>query len=160
MSASAPYRGLGTLLRHLLELLDGDLERIYRDLGFDYRPRFTPVVRALMEREPRSIREIADHSGLTHSAVSQTVAGMKRAGLVSLVKDRADARARLARLTPHGRALLPRLQQQWAATNAAADGLDAELSHSLRATVAEAIAALERKPFRKRIEKRMKRESP
>src|SRR6188768_4490415 len=111
MSASGPYRGLGTLLRHLLELLDGDLERIYRDLGLPYRPRFTPVVRALMEREPRSIREIADHSGLTHSAVSQTVAEMKRAGLVSLVKDRADARARLARLTPHGRALLPRLQQ-------------------------------------------------
>jgi DNA-binding MarR family transcriptional regulator len=157
MSGSPPYRGLGTLLRHLLELLDGDVEQAYRDLGLEYRPRFTPVVRALAESEPRSIRELANHSGLTHSAVSQTVAEMKRAGLVSLVRDRADARARLARLTPRCRAMLPKLQRQWTATNSAADGLDAELPASLRATVTEAIAALERNPFRKRIEKCLKR---
>jgi DNA-binding MarR family transcriptional regulator len=157
MDASRPYRGLGTLLRHLLELLDGDVEQAYGELGLDYRPRFTPVVRALLESEPRSIRDIANHCGLTHSAVSQTVAEMKRAGLVSLVKDRADARARLARLAPRCRAMLPRLEQQWAATNSAADGLDEELSNSLRASVTEAIAALEKHPFRRRIEKCMKR---
>jgi DNA-binding MarR family transcriptional regulator len=157
MSTPPPYRGLGTLLRHLLELLDGDVERTYAELGLDYRPRFTPVVRALLESEPRSIREIADHSGLTHSAVSQTVAEMKRAGLLSLVKDRADARARQARLAPRCRAMLPRLEQQWSATNSAADGLDEELSNSLRAAVTDAIAALERNPFRQRIEKCMKR---
>jgi DNA-binding MarR family transcriptional regulator len=157
VSGSRPYRGLGTLLRHLLELLDGDVQKAYEDLGLDYRPRFTPVVRALVESEPRSIREIADHSGLTHSAVSQTVAEMKKAGLVRLERGRTDARERLARLSPHGRALLPGLQRQWAATNAAADDLDAELSHSLRATVTEAIAALEKKPFRQRIAGRTKR---
>jgi hypothetical protein len=53
--------------------------------------------------------------------------------------------------------MLPRLQQQWSATNAAADGLDQELSNSLRAAVTEAIAALEKQPFRARIAKRMKR---
>ena len=157
MQAPAPYRGLGTLLRHLIELLDGDVEQAYRDLGLPYRPRFTPVVRALMESEPRSIRDIADHSGLTHSAVSQTVAEMSRAGLVSLVWDKADGRARLARLTVRCRGMLPRLKRQWDATNSAADGLDQELSGSLREVVTEAIAALERSPFRKRIEKRMKR---
>jgi DNA-binding MarR family transcriptional regulator len=157
MQAPAPYRGLGTLLRHLIELLDGDVEQAYRDLGLSYRPRFTPVVRALMESEPRSIRDIADHSGLTHSAVSQTVAEMSRAGLVSLVWDKADGRARLARLTERCRGMLPRLKRQWDATNSAAEGLDQELSGSLREVVTEAIAALERDPFRKRIEKRMKR---
>ena len=157
MQAPAPYRGLGTLLRHLIELLDGDVEQAYRDLGLPYRPRFTPVVRALMESEPRSIRDIADHSGLTHSAVSQTVAEMSRAGLVSLVRDKADGRARLARLTERCRGMLPRLKRQWDATNSAAEGLDQELSGSLREVVTEAIAALEQDPFRKRIEKRMKR---
>lgn len=157
MSTPARYRGLGTLLRHLLELLDGDVEQAYGELGLAYRPRFTPVVRALLESEPLSIREIATHSGLTHSAVSQTVAEMKRVGLVGLVKDRKDARARLVRLAPRCRAMLPRLEQQWAATNSAADGLDGELSNSLRASVVEAIAALEKNSFRKRIEKCMKR---
>jgi DNA-binding MarR family transcriptional regulator len=156
MNPTPPYRGLGTLLRHLLELLDGDVQQAYAELGLDYRPRFTPVVRALLESEPRSIRDIANHSGLTHSAVSQTVAEMKRAGLLSLVKDRADARARLARLAPRCRAMLPRLQQQWAATNSAADGLDEELANSLRAAVTEAITALEKNPFRQRMEKCMK----
>ncbi len=61
MSPTPPYRGLGTLLRHLLELLDGDVEQAYAELGLDYRPRFTPVVRALLESEPRSIRDIANH---------------------------------------------------------------------------------------------------
>jgi DNA-binding MarR family transcriptional regulator len=157
MSPTSPYRGLGTLLRHLIELLDGDVEHAYQELGLNYRSRFTPVVRALMESEPRSIRDIADHSGLTHSAVSQTVAEMKRTALVSLVTDRTDGRARLVRLAPRCRAMLPRLQAQWAATNAAADGLDAELSSSLRATVTEAIAALEKDPFRNRTQKFMKR---
>ena len=157
MRRSAPYRGLGTLLRHLIELLDGDVEQAYRDLGLKYRPRFTPVVRALVESEPRSIRDIARHSGLTHSAVSQTVAQMNRAGLVSLVWDKADGRARKARLTQRCRGILPRLQLQWEATNTAADHLDEELSSSLRNAVTEAIAALEHTPFRQRIEKCMKR---
>lgn len=157
MSGSPPYRGLGTLLRHLIDLLDGDVEQAYEDLGLDYRPRFTPVVRALMESEPRSIRDIAVHSGLTHSAVSQTVAEMKRAGLVSLVWDKADGRARKARLSARCREMLPRLQRQWDATNSAADGLDQELSSSLRAAVTEAIAALGKQPFRARIAQRLKR---
>ncbi len=145
------------MLRHLIELLDGDVEHAYQQLGLDYRPRFTPVVRALMESEPRSIREIADHSDLTHSAVSQTVAEMKRAGLVSLARASADGRARLVQLAPRCRAMLPRLQRQWAATNAAAEGLDAELSSSLRSAVTEAISALEKSPFRDRIQKHIKR---
>jgi DNA-binding MarR family transcriptional regulator len=157
VKGSTPYRGLGTLLRHLIELLDGDVEQVYADLGLEYRPRYTPIVRALMDSEPCSIRDIARHCGLSHSAVSQSVAEMKRAGLVSLAWDKADGRARRARLTERSRAMLPRLERQWAATNAAADQLDEELSSSLRTAVTEAIAALERVPFRVRIGTRMKR---
>jgi hypothetical protein len=41
-------------MRHVLELLDGDVARVYSDLGVpDYRPRYSPVVRALVERGPR-----------------------------------------------------------------------------------------------------------
>jgi hypothetical protein len=53
--------------------------------------------------------------------------------------------------------MLPRLQRQWKATNSAADGLDAELSSSLRALIVEAIAALEKDPFRRRIERLQER---
>ena len=48
---------LGTRLRHLLELLDGDVAAVYADLGLTgFRPRFTPVLIALDRLGPASIR--------------------------------------------------------------------------------------------------------
>ena len=43
--------GLGTQLRHLIELLDGDVAQTYANAGLDYRPRFTPVMRVLQEHD-------------------------------------------------------------------------------------------------------------
>ena len=66
-------------MRHVLELLDGDVARIYADLGVpDYRPRYSPVVRALVALGPLSIRDLAGAVGVTHSAASQTAAQMAR----------------------------------------------------------------------------------
>src|SRR3954471_4407864 len=90
---------LGTLLRHVLELLDGDVARIYRDLGLaEYRPRFSPLVRALVAGGPAPIRDLARAVGVTHSAASQTVAQLARAGLVTLAPGE-DARQRIVHLT-------------------------------------------------------------
>lgn len=145
-----PVRGLGTRLRHLLELLDGDVQSAYRDAGLpDYRPRYTPVMRALAGGEA-TLTAIAAHAGSTHSAISQTVARMQRAGLVQL-RPGADARERVAALTPAARRRLPRLEALWSDTAAAARDLDAELPVSLAAAVDAATAALERVPFRARI---------
>ena len=79
MSPVTTHRGLGTLMRHVLELLDADAARVYADLGVpDYRPRYSPVVRALTELGPLSIRDLAGAVGVTHSAASQTAAQMAR----------------------------------------------------------------------------------
>lgn len=142
--------GLGMLLRHLLELLDGDLERVYAASGLDYRPRYTPIVRALIDLGPSPIRDIARHASTTHSAASQTVAQMARKGLLRL-EPGADARERVVRLTPKARRMLPKLQAQWAATNAAAEVLSTELPCPLHDMLIAAIRALEKQPFRERI---------
>ena len=143
--------GLGTRLRHLLELLDGDVEAIYREAGLaGYRPRYTPVMRMLARVEAATIKEIAAQAGSSHSAISQTVAQMVRAGLVRS-RPGADARERRISLTAAGRRLLPRLAGLWADTAAAARALDAELPHALGEAVEQAIATLERAPFRARI---------
>src|SRR5205823_6029600 len=119
--------GLGTLMRHVLELLDGDVARVYADLGVpDYRPRYSPVVRALVAHGPLSIRDLAAAVGVSHSAASQTAAQMARHGLLTLERS-ADARQRIARLTARARALLPLIEAEWAATDAAAAELEAEL---------------------------------
>ncbi|MCY7306720.1 MAG: hypothetical protein LH632_11335 [Rhodoferax sp.] len=53
-------QGLGTQLRHLIELLDGDVAQAYADAGLDYRPRYTPVMRVLQQHGSAPIGRIAE----------------------------------------------------------------------------------------------------
>jgi DNA-binding MarR family transcriptional regulator len=146
-----PGELLGTRLRRLLELLDGDVAAVYTDLGLDgFRPRFTPIVRVLAAAGPSSIRELADATGVTHSAASQTVTQMANQDLVTLTPGQ-DARQRIVRLTPRAERLLPALDSEWAATTTAARELDAELSFPLSQLLDEALHALRQRPMRQRI---------
>jgi DNA-binding MarR family transcriptional regulator len=142
---------LGTRLRHLLELLDGDVASVYADLGLPgFRPRFTPVIRVIADSGPVPIRELARMVGVTHSAASQTVAEMVKDGLVVTTPGE-DARERVVRLTPKAEGLLPVLAAEWEATVKAAAALEAELSVPLSRVIDEALAALRRRPMRRRI---------
>jgi DNA-binding MarR family transcriptional regulator len=144
--------GLGTRLRHLIELLDGDVAAVEEELGLTgFRPRYAPFLRTLAALGPSSIRRLAEVVEVTHSAASQTVAAMERQGLVSLSPG-TDARQRIVDLAPHARALLPKLEQAWQATEAAGRELDAELPHPLSEVVIAAVEALQRKPLRDRIQ--------
>lgn len=155
----SPTATLGTLLRHLLEQLDGAVEQSYVHAGLEYKPRYTPVVRALIATGPASIRAISRNAGITHSAVSQTVAQMVDCGLLAY-RAGSDARERIVALTPTARAMIPALQSRWQATNSAAERLDNELSMPLSKLLREAIDALDRSSFSDRIEKAAVRRSP
>lgn len=150
--AMDPSPTLGSLLRNLIDHLDGAVEQAYRRSGLDYRPRFTPVVRTLLVSGPSSIRDLARHIHISHSAVSQTVAQMQKHGLVSLCPGR-DGRERIVDLTPQARELLPTLHRHWTATSVAARDLEAELSVPLTRILREALAALDREPFSGRLDK-------
>ncbi len=142
---------LGTRLRHLLDLLDGDVSAVYEDLGLHgFRPRFAPVIRVLAASGPSSIRDLARAIGVTHSAASQTVAQMAGQDFVSLTPGQ-DARQRIVHLTSKAESLLPTLDAEWAATTEAATRLEAELSFPLSRLVSEALDALHRRPMRQRI---------
>jgi DNA-binding MarR family transcriptional regulator len=143
--------GLGTLLRHVLDEMDGDVASVLADLGTPgYRPRFSPVVRALAALGPVPIRDIARAIAVTHSAASQTVAQMASRGLVTL-KPGEDARQRVVHLTARARALLPKIEAEWAATASAAAELDDELPFPLTELVPALAVALQRRSFRQRI---------
>jgi DNA-binding MarR family transcriptional regulator len=142
---------LGSRLRHLLELLDGDVAAVYADLGLpDVRPRFAPVVRTVTQGGPCTIRDLAAAIGVTHSAASQTVAEMARHDLVRL-EPGDDARQRIVHLTDRAARLMPVIEAEMAATDAAAEALDAQLPYPLSRLVEEAVAALEHRPMRDRI---------
>ncbi|EMD30183.1 MarR family transcriptional regulator [Amycolatopsis azurea] len=142
---------MGTLLRHVLETTEADVSAFFEDIGLgDYRPRFTPFVRAIVAHGPLAIRELAAEVGVTHSAASQTIAQMARQDLVSLRPGR-DARQRIVSLTEKTLGLMPTLEAEWAATSAAAEQLEAELPYPLREVLVAAVEALERKSLRDRI---------
>ena len=144
-------QGLGTQLRHLIELLDGAVQQAYVDAGLQYRPRYTPVMRVLAQQDSATVGELAAQAGITQPAATQTVALMKKEGLLLVEASGADARQRMVRLSPAGQALLPSLQACWQATRGAADSLDAELDFPLSICLAQAIAVLERRSFGERI---------
>lgn len=142
---------LGTRLRRLLDELESGVAAAYRELGLDgFRHRYTPVLRVLGRSGPLAIRELAGAVGVTHSAASQTVALLAKEGL-AVTSPGQDARRRVVSLTSAGQALLPVLDVEWAATAAAAEELEAELSHSLSGLVEETLAALRRRPMQQRI---------
>lgn len=152
-------QGLGTQLRHLIDLLDGDVAQQYRDVGLDYRPRYTPIVRALMQLGTASIGQIAEAAGITQPAATQTVNLMKKDGLVTS-EPGADGRQRMVRLSAQGKELMPVLESCWTATKAAADELDAQLTVPLSKILSEAILALQEKPFGARISEARARLDP
>jgi DNA-binding MarR family transcriptional regulator len=152
-------QGLGTQLRHLIELLDGAVQQAYVDAGLDYRPRYTPVMRVLAQQPSATIGQLAELAGITQPAVTQTVALMKKEGLL-LVASGEDGRQRVVRLSRQGAALLPRLQACWQATRHAAGSLDAELEFPLSACLAQAIAVLGQRSFGDRIRDASKKTRP
>jgi len=149
--ASGSLVGLGTLLRHVLDEMDDDIAAVLADLGTPgYRPRFSAIVRALVALGPVPIGDLARAIAVTHSAASQTVAQMADRGFVEL-RPGEDARQRVVHLTDKARALLPKVEAEWAATASAAAEMDAELPFPLAELVPAIAAALARRPFRQRI---------
>ena len=147
---TSQYRTLGTLLRLLLEELDGEVEQAYRRRGLTFRPRFTAVTRLLADFGPLRIKEIADRTGLSHSAISQTISEMRRLKLIEVAKG-PDGRERIIRLSVVAEGALPQLREQWRQTAAAAESLKDEIGVDLEKVVEAALAALARKPFGARM---------
>ncbi|MFF2653532.1 MarR family winged helix-turn-helix transcriptional regulator [Streptomyces sp. NPDC058045] len=131
--------------------MDAEIERVYVERGIEgVRPRFAyPLIR-LAHAGPLTIRELAESLDRSHSAVSQTVAAMKKEGLVTS-EPGPDARTRRIDLTERGRSLVPFLEAEWRATHATVAELDGEIPYALTAVVQEVRRALERRSMRQRV---------
>ena len=134
--------------------MDEQLGQLYAELGITgVTTRFSMAI-MFLEEGPLTIRELAERCGVTHSAMSQSVAAMRTAGLVTS-KPGEDARSRVVTLTAAGRELAPLLWREWYATEAAVAELDAELTRSLAALAGELDAALDRESFTERVRRHL-----
>lgn len=142
-------------LRALLDSIDADIARVYDDRGVrGVRPRFSWVLIRLAHEGPMTISALAEAVDRTHSALSQTVAAMRREGLVESTPG-PDARTRLVTLTDAGRDLVPFLEDEWRATEAALAELDAEVPYPLVQVVADLTHALTERSFAARLSDRL-----
>jgi DNA-binding MarR family transcriptional regulator len=77
-----------------------------REAGFDgVRPSHGYVIQRLVDDEPTT-SALAEALGMTAQGASKHVQDLVRRGFVERVPGDTDARVRIVRLTPHGRALL------------------------------------------------------
>jgi DNA-binding MarR family transcriptional regulator len=138
-------------LHQLLAAMDAEIEQVYVERGIQgVRPRFAyPLIR-LAHTGPLTIRELAESLDRSHSAISQTIAAMRKEGLVTS-EPGPDARTRRIDLTERGRSLVPFLEAEWRATHATVAELDAEIPYALTTVVEEVRRALERRSMRQRI---------
>lgn len=143
-------------LHALLAALDRDIAALYEDAGIDgMRTRFVGPLIDLHRFGAQTIRQLADRRGVSHSAMSQTAAAMRRAGFVTDVDAAGDRRTRRIRLTERAAAAVPLMVAEWRATEAAVRALDAELPYSLTRVTADLQALLDRKPFAERLREQL-----
>ncbi|HDS1140256.1 TPA: winged helix-turn-helix transcriptional regulator [Stenotrophomonas maltophilia] len=142
--------GLGELLRYTAELVDQGAEQVYRDMGLNYRARYTPVMRALASGA-RTVGEITEASRLTQGAISQTVGLMIEQGLLRRQPMAEDARKSALVLTAEGQALLRRLEPHWSLIFEAIGRLETEIGHPLLDALEATARALEQRDFAQRL---------
>jgi DNA-binding MarR family transcriptional regulator len=138
-------------LRLLLNAMEDDIGRLYEERGVaGVRPRFSMTLIKLRHLGPLTIRQLAVQVEVTHSAMSQTVTAMRAAGLVDSATG-ADARTRTISLTDQGRGLVPFLEAEWRATEAALGELETEIPYPITQVVRDMADALQRRSFHDRI---------
>ncbi|WP_337060817.1 MarR family winged helix-turn-helix transcriptional regulator [Kineococcus sp. G2] len=157
MTSDEVRDGDPTGLNHLLPLqqllagMDEQITEVYAQRGVrGVRPRFSKALIRLHHRGPLTIKDLAQQVGVTHSAMSQTVTAMRHAGLIDSAAGE-DARTRTVTLTDAGTALVPILEAEWRATEAAWAELDAEVPYGLQQVVEDLSAALRERSFAERV---------
>ena len=142
-------------LRLLQEAMLQDITRVYTDQRIHgLKPSYVLELLRLNALGPMTITELAESVGRTHSALSQKVTAMRRAGWVETVQGE-DARTKKVVLTEKSKAIIGRLAAEWRATEAACAEIDAELAFPLHQYVAELEKALARRGFHDRIMERL-----
>ncbi|MCM0622854.1 MarR family winged helix-turn-helix transcriptional regulator [Nocardioides bruguierae] len=134
-----------------LRQADEAISEVYGRLGVaGLKPRYSMTLMFLADG-PMTIRQLSYDCGVTHSAMSQTIAAMRQAALVETVPLASDARARVVALTEAGAATVPLLRAEWAATEMSIERLEDELPFSLSELGDLLLVALERRSFADRV---------
>lgn len=103
---------MGSRLRALSDRFYDMADEMYRREGLELHSRWMPVLRLLHDRGPRTIGEIAEAIGQTHSAVSQLAKKLVRGGWLQPVAT-PDRRQRRLMVTPKAVTAIQQAKPLW-----------------------------------------------
>ncbi|HVX09375.1 helix-turn-helix domain-containing protein [Humibacter sp.] len=141
-------------IKGVQQRMEDGIAAVYDRLGIEgVRPRFSMALMFLDDggmSGGMSIRELADRCGVTHSAMSQSVAVMRDAELVES-EPGTDARSRVITLTARGHEVAAVFWREWYATETAVREVAEEAGVDLEQVAAGMGAALDRESFTDRV---------
>lgn len=141
--------GIGTRCRRNFEYLSSEIDKIYKAENVDMSAREFPIVYCVLNRGPLTIANIQHLSGLSHSAVSQTVKKLVAKDILFL-KPGEDARSKIVALTDAGDRLMEKLIPIWARAKDAMKTVLNDCNTNILDAFADYEAALARKSFTQR----------
>ncbi|NIG56385.1 helix-turn-helix domain-containing GNAT family N-acetyltransferase [Chitinophaga sp. Cy-1792] len=147
---------IGSRLRFLTEQITADAEQIYVLFGVALQPKWFPVFYVLTQHESAAITEIAKEIGHSHVSVSKIVREMIKKGLIKEQKDNADGRKTVVSLTPEGREVATRLQDQLRDVDTAIEELQSQTQHDLWRAIGEWEYLLGQKSLLRRVQEQKK----
>ncbi|NKW88562.1 MarR family transcriptional regulator [Alteromonadaceae bacterium A_SAG4] len=147
---------LGTALRQLAAQVSKDAENTYAKFGFAIEPKWFPVFYVLASKGADSVVNIAKEINHSHVSVSKIVKEMKALDLIESYKSSDDSRVTLVALNSKAKAMVPQMEKQCDAIDAAMRELKDETGIDLW----EAVSVVERHLRYRPISARVDGDSP
>ncbi len=147
---------LGTALRQLAAQVSKDAENTYAKFGFAIEPKWFPVFYVLASKGADSVVNIAKEINHSHVSVSKIVKEMKARDLIESYKSSDDSRVTLVALNDKAKAMVPQMEKQCDAIDAAMRELKDETGIDLW----EALSVVERHLLYRPISARVDGDSP
>ncbi len=108
------YLGGATRLRRIGEKLQAEGDKIYSDLGINFKASWFATYHTLVQTDkPLTMQEITASIDFTHITVKNIVRELEENGYVKIKPNPHDARSKHVSLTVKGKNLLTKLQPVW-----------------------------------------------
>lgn len=104
---------LGTRMKRLSEKFLQEVNQVYKEKEVPFEPSWFPIFYLLKNGEERSLTDIASELDVSHSAISQMVANLKKKELLAETPDPYDGRRKNIFLSEKGKSLLTQIKPIW-----------------------------------------------
>ena len=122
--------GLNFRLKRLSDLLQKDINRLYKELDVPLEPSWFLVLYFLQQYGPTPVTRVGKGLGVSHPAIIKVSRELIAAGHVAIYKDGKDKRKRVLALTSSGRAIFSSLAPVWNGLQRAFEQVSREIEKS------------------------------